>query len=200
MSSNELDTRTRILNATWQLMEERRGQDVHMRDIAQAAAISRQAVYLHFATRTELMIATIQYVDEVKGLVDRMAPLQMAKDSLEQLEMGVEIWGNYIPEIYGLAKAMLKTKDTDEATAAAWDSSMRCLYDVCQATIEALEHEGLLSSQWSPQEATEMFFTMLSIHNWEQLTVDCGWSTPHYIDQMKIVLKQTFIAVSKHEE
>ncbi|MBA2782057.1 MAG: helix-turn-helix transcriptional regulator, partial [Rubrobacteraceae bacterium] len=38
-------TRTRILEATWRLMEERSGQGVRMRDVAEAAGVSRQAVY-----------------------------------------------------------------------------------------------------------------------------------------------------------
>lgn len=36
-------------------MEDRRGQGVRMGDIAKAAGISRQAIYLHFDTRTALM-------------------------------------------------------------------------------------------------------------------------------------------------
>jgi len=55
MSSNEKNTRTKILEATWKLMEDRRGQGVRMGDIAKAAGISRQAIYLHFDTRTALM-------------------------------------------------------------------------------------------------------------------------------------------------
>lgn len=194
MSSIELDTRTKILTATWQLMEERRGQDVHMRDIAKAAGISRQAVYLHFASRTDLMVATMAYVDEVKGLVDRLTRLDTATNGVEQLEMGVEIWGNYIPEIYGLAKAMLKTKDTDEATAVAWEHSMRCLYDVCQGIIETLKSEGNLAPEWSQYEATEMFFTLLSIYNWEQLTVEHGWTNEAYVSWVTLLLKRTFLA------
>ncbi len=78
MSSKNTDTRTRILEVTWRLMEQHRGQGVRMSDIAKAAGISRQAVYLHFGSRTELMIATSNYVDEVKGLNERLKRLQTA--------------------------------------------------------------------------------------------------------------------------
>jgi len=190
---NKIDTRTRILTATWQLMEQHRGQGVHMRDIAKAAGISRQAVYLHFASRTELMIATVHYVDEVKGLDERLNQLKAATTGIELLEASVEVWGNYIPEIYGLAKALLSTRDTDEATAAAWNDSMSCLRDACQEIIETLDREEILAPVWSHNEAVEMLFTMLSVHNWEQLTIECGWSTPQYIDWMKTLLRRTFV-------
>ncbi len=192
-SQNKIDTRTRILAATWQLMEQHRGQGVHMRDIAKAAGISRQALYLHFASRTELMIATVHYVDEVKGLDERLNQLKAATTGIELLEASVEVWGNYIPEIYGLAKAMLSTRDTDEATAAAWNDSMSCLRDACQEIIEALDREEILASAWSQKEAIEMLWTMLSVNNWEQLTIECGWSTTQYIDQMTTLLKRTFV-------
>jgi AcrR family transcriptional regulator len=124
MSSEEVDTRTRILEATWQLLEQHHGQGVKMSDIARVAGISRQAVYLHFASRTELMIATMNYVDEVKGLNERLKRLETMTSGIELLDACVEIWCRYIPEIYGLAKAMLLTRETDEAMAAAWNNSM----------------------------------------------------------------------------
>lgn len=197
MSSDKNDTKTRILEATWQLMEQRRGQDVSMSEIAKAAGISRQAVYLHFASRTDLMIATTNYVDEVKGLNERLKKFQSATTAIELLETSVDVWGNYIPEIYGLAKALMRTRETDEATAAAWNGSMGCLRDVCQETIEALVGEGILASEWSKKEAIEMFCTLISINNWEQLTIECGWSNTQYISRMKTLLKQTFVEKSE---
>lgn len=197
MSSQKLDTRKRILAATWKLMEQRKGQGVSMSDIAKEAGISRQALYLHFDSRKKLMIATVGYVDEVKGLNERLKQFQQAKNGIELLETCVDIWGNYIPEIYGLAKALLSTHETDDATAAAWNGCMSCLRDVCQQTIETLETEGVLATQWTQKEAIDMFWTMISVQNWEQLTIDCGWSTERYINQMKVLLKHTFVVDNK---
>ena len=197
MSSKKTDTRTRILDATWHLMEQRQGRGVSMGDIAKAAGISRQALYLHFDSRTELMIATVQYVDEVKGLNERLEQFQEATSGIELLDICVDVWGNHIPEIYGLAKALLNTRDTDEATAAAWSSCMGCLHDVCQTIIETLDQEKILAKKWSRSEATEMLYTMISIHNWEQLTVESGWSTDQYISRMKVLLKSTLVEESK---
>jgi AcrR family transcriptional regulator len=193
MSSNEINTRTRILEATWELLEERHGQGVSMSEIARAAGISRQAVYLHFSSRTELMIATTQYVDEAKGLNERLNQLNAATSGIELLEACVDVWGNYIPEIYGIAKALLNIRESDEAAAAAWDGSMGCLRDVCREIIEALDHDGVLASEWSHNEATEMLYTLLSIQNWEQLTLESGWSTAQYVDWMKTLLKRSFV-------
>ena len=194
MSSDDLDTRTRILETTWQLLEEHQGQGVKMSDIARAVGISRQAVYLHFASRTELMIATMNYVDEVKGLYERLNQLQSVKSGVGLLDKLIEIWGKYIPEIYGLAKAMLMTKDTDEAMGAAWNNSMGCLRDVCQQVINTLAQEGRLASTWSIEEATDMFMAIISISDWEQLVKECNWPNEQYINRIQILLKRTFVA------
>lgn len=197
MSSSESDTRTRILEATWKLMEQRRGQGVRMSDIAAAAGISRQAVYLHFESRTDLMIATTKYVDEVKGLNERLKAFQEVATGIELLETIVDVWGNYIPEIYGIAKALLSTRDTDEATAAAWNDSMGCLRDACREVIGALERDGMLAPEWSSGEATEMLWTLLSVHTWEQLTIECGWTNSQYLERQKTLLKRALVDTSK---
>ena len=193
MSSEKKNTRDRILEATWRLMEKHCGQNVRMSDIAKAANVSRQAVYLHFESRTELMIATTRYVDEVKGLDERLKLLQTTKNGTELLEAVIEVWGNYIPEIYGIAKALLNTRDTDEATATAWNGCMRGLRDACESAIDTLHNEDMLASEWSKDEAIQLFWTTLSVHNWEQLTTECGWSTSQYVQRTKIFLNRALI-------
>ena len=56
MSSENLETREKIMRATWKLLEESGGSGVRMSDIAKAAGISRQAVYLHFLTQEFLSL------------------------------------------------------------------------------------------------------------------------------------------------
>ena len=65
-----------------------------MSAIAKQTGISRQALYLHFASRTELMIATTEYVDEVKGLYQRMETIRTATSGTGKLEAYVDVWGN----------------------------------------------------------------------------------------------------------
>jgi AcrR family transcriptional regulator len=194
MSSDELDTRTRILEATWKLLEQQPNRDVSMSAIARATGITRQAVYLHFASRTELMIATTEYVDEVKGLYQRMERIGAASSGIEMLEAYVDVWGNYIPEIYSIARALLRVKETDEAAAAAWFRCMDCLRDVCKQIIETLEQEDKLADALSPADAVDMLLVMLSIEQWELLTRDRGWSNQKYVNEMKKLLVQSFVS------
>jgi len=193
MSSENPETRIRILDAALALLEGGQGSGVRMADIAKQTGISRQAVYLHFSTRAELLIATTLYVDEIKGVEDRLTPSRTALSGPARLDAYIEAWGNYIPEIYGIAKALLAMKDTDEAAAAAWDSRMQAVREGCAAAITALKDDSRLSAGLPVDQATDLLWTMLSVRNWEQLTVDCGWSQKKYIAATKRLARRAFV-------
>lgn len=175
-------------------MEERRGVGVRMSDIAKVAGVSRQAVYLHFKTRVELLSETTKYVDKINGLDERLKAVTEARSGLDMMMAYVDVWGNYLPEIHGLAGALLAVRETDAAAKAAWDDCMSCHQSGCRDIIAALKSEGKLSSNWTDSSATEMMWVMLSFQTWEQLTVECGWPTPQYVKWMKNVLVQTFVS------
>ncbi|MGI9463950.1 MAG: TetR/AcrR family transcriptional regulator [Aestuariivirgaceae bacterium] len=197
MSSHNPETRQRILKAALELMEASQGSGVRMVDIARRAGITRQALYLHFATRAELLIATTFYFDELKGSDERLVPSRAAQTGSERLDAFIEAWGTYIPEIYGIAKAFLAMKDTDEAAAKAWDQRMHDMHEGCQAAIDALDRDNMLSPGHSPQQATDILWTMLSVRNWEQLTIECGWPQKKYIETLKSLARHIFVAESK---
>ena len=196
MSSENIETRTRILEATVQMLEGGGGRGVRMGDIAAAAGISRQAVYLHFASRTELLVAATKYLDEVLGSDRRLAPSRAATSGVKRLELYIESWGRYIPQIYNVAKGLMLAQDTDEAAAAAWKDRMLAMRDGCRAAVEALHADGSLASEWTPRKATDALWTMLLVPNWENLTIECGWSTQQYIRWMKTLAKRTFVEES----
>jgi len=197
MSSKKLDTRTRILVATVEMLEEHGGRGVRMGDIAKAAGISRQAIYLHFASRAELLEATTKYLDEVLDLDRRLVPSREAKSGVERLALYIEFWGRYVPEIYGVAKALLLVQDTDDAAAAAWKDRMLAMRAGCRAAIDALHSDGDLAPEWTPKRATDALWTMLLVPNWETLTGECGWSTQQYVRWMKILAKRAFVKESE---
>jgi AcrR family transcriptional regulator len=193
MSSTELDTRKRILQETWHLMEERKGKGVRIEDIAQAAGVSRQAVYLHFGNRAELLIATTHYLDETLQGAQKLQQACCAEPATGALTALVEMWTKYIPEVYGLAKVLMTMRETDKAAAAAWDDRMKALYDGCSFVVQRLDKEGVLSSEWSVDEATDFLWSTISIANWENLTIERGWSQEQYITRIQYALKRTLL-------
>ena len=194
MSTNRpVDRKSLILKATWDLLEKNPGQEISMSDIAKASNISRQALYLHFPSRSELMIATSHFVDEEKGLDERLAQFYAATNGIELIEACVKIWGNYIPEIYGLARAFSLRKDMDQDMAAAWEDSTNCLREACHLAIKKLNDEGKLAPIWTLEKATDLFLTMLSVNNWADLTKAHNWTTQEYVDYLQKILVKIFV-------
>ena len=194
MSRENLDTRERILKAALDLLEQSVGKGVRMSDIAKQAGISRQALYLHFATRAELLIAVTHYVDELKESDARLAPSRAAQSGVERLDAFVEAWTGYIPEIYPTAKVLIAMGDTDKEAAAAWDLRMRDMKEGCAAAIDALVADNSLSAAYSRQDATDLLWAMLSVRNWEHLKQQCGWSQKKYENAIKSLARQLFVA------
>lgn len=195
MSRENIDTRTKILETTWRLMEAQRGQGVRMSDIAKATGISRQAIYLHFAARADLLIATTRHMDMVMDVEERIAPSREAKTGVERLDAFIAFWGEYLPEIHGVASALLSMRESDDAAASAWDDRMRAVREGCEAAIMALHRDGQLAKDWSVGTGTDMLWTMLSVQSWIQLTTECGWTPKQYVERMRCQARLTFVTV-----
>jgi len=193
MSSTKPDTANRILKAALELLEETPRKETRISDIAKRAGISRQAVYLHFPTRAELLIAATRYLDEVTQVDARLAQSRAARTGHERLDAFIEAWGGHIPKIYGVAQALLEMKDTDEAADLAWRNRMQAVRHGCAAAVAALERDHLLTSEHSSEQATDILWTLLSVRNWEQLTGDCGWSQDIYIKNMKSLARRALL-------
>ncbi|HSF95614.1 MAG TPA: TetR/AcrR family transcriptional regulator [Thermohalobaculum sp.] len=194
MSRTNPDTRTRILQAAWELLESAEAPETRMADIARRAGVSRQAVYLHFPTRAELLIATTHHIDAVKKADDRLAASRTAATGPERLDAFIEAWGNYIPEIYGVGRALMAMSTTDEAARLAWDDRMQAVRHGCRAAVEALARDGRLATEHSAEEATDLLWTLLSVPGWERLRLVCGWPQARYVEKMKALARRALVA------
>jgi AcrR family transcriptional regulator len=196
-TSETLNTRERILRATWRLLEERRGQNVRLEDVARAAGVSRQAVYLHFGSRTTLFVETARYADESLKLMERIREACDAETGVVAIEAYVRFWAAYVPDIYGLAKALLILRETDEAAAAAWNDRMTALRDGCLTILRQVKRDGApaipLAAPWTVEAAADYFYATLSIPTWEILTIDRDWSSEEYIERVTLAVKRMLL-------
>lgn len=193
MSRKNLETRNRIVQASWRMLEGGDASAIRMGDIAKAAGISRQALYLHFPARADLLDATARYLDEYYEIDKRLAASRAAETGIERLYAFIDAWGNYIPKIYGMAKAFFAMKESDDAARLAWDSRMEALRHGCRAAVRALNRDGTLSPDHSPGQAADILWTMLSVRNWEQLRHDCGWSQKRYLSVTKNAARRLLV-------
>jgi hypothetical protein len=132
-------------------------------------------------------------VDEVNGLNARIQKIAAAGNGPQALDAFVDFWGDYVPEIHGLARALLAARETDPAAAAAWEDRMQAMRQGCRATIESLVRSRTLNPEWEAGPAADALWAMTSVQVWENLTADCDWSNAEYIRRMKTLLKSVFV-------
>lgn len=192
MSSKNPATRTRILDSTWTLLESGKSA-VRMSDIAKAAGISRQALYLHFPNRADLLIATTHHIDVVKDVDARLARSR-AETGPDRLDRWVEAWGDYIPEIWGVSRALRAMQDTDAEAARAWDDRMQAVRHGCAAAVRAVAEAGRLNQDLSVKEATDLLWAILSVETWERLVRHSGWPQTRYVSTMKALARSALLA------
>lgn len=193
MSSPPSDTRTKILEAALVLLEQGAGQGVRMADIARQAGVSRQAVYLHFANRADLLIAATRHLDRIKHTADRLAPSRTAASGIARLDAFIAAWTAYLPEIHGVARALLAMRESDADAASAWNERMQDMREGCAAAIEALHRDGDLNPAYGPKEATDILWMLLSVRSFEHLTIESGWTAQAYGEAVAAMARRLFV-------
>ncbi len=74
---------------------------------------------------------------------------------------------------------------------------MATVREACHDIVERLQRDGALVPGWSLDEATDLLWTMLSIRNWESLTIERGWATHRYVGRMQELTKRAFVRGSE---
>src|SRR5436190_13666894 len=119
-SGGEPQTRRRILDVTLDLVARRGGADVTMAQIARAARVSRQAVYLHFADRAALFTAAVRHLDERRGIPEAVQRIRDASGAVAAMREMVAMQARLNPEVWPIARALDAVRRGDEAAERSW--------------------------------------------------------------------------------
>lgn len=164
-----------------------------MSDVAKEAGVSRQAIYLHFPSRADLLVATTRHIDEVENVADQLANVFENTTGRKQLTAFVHAWGNYIPVVYGGAKRLLAIKDSDPDAEAAWQDRMTGLHAACSGVVKSLARDNDLADGLRPAEAAHLMWTIVSVPHWEMLRIEQGISQKRYLELTELTLMSALV-------
>ena len=179
-TAGRLDTRTAILQSARTLLEEHGYHGVGLAEVARAAGLSRQSVYLHFGSKRGLLLALVDWVDQVEGLEELLASARSAPSAIAALDAMVHLTAMYTPRIYKLAAVLEVARRTERDFDAAWQDRMAHRRRNMGAVVKWLADAGDLAEGTTVRSGTDIVWTMLSVHVFEDLVVDRGWSTERY--------------------
>lgn len=186
-------TRAALMDAVRTLLEERGAKALTMAAVAQRAGVTRRAVYLHFPSRTELLVGLFDHVSEVEDLAGSMRPVWTAPDSVTALDEWAAHLARFHPRVLSVAGAIRSARRVDPDAEAHWRTVIRDQQSACRRLARWLRREQRLAAPWSTSSATDMLWALMSFDLLEELTVDRGWSTARYRDHLAALLRATFV-------
>jgi AcrR family transcriptional regulator len=189
-------TRTALLAATRSLLEEQGTESLTMAAVAERAGVSRRAVYLHFASRTELLTELFGYVSEQEGLAASLEPVWQAPDAATALQEWAAHLARFHPRVLAVARAIQRVRHTDPDAEAHWQLVMADQRACCHRLAAWLAGEQRLAPPWTVQTAADMLWALMSYEFLEDLLVDRGWSPRRYRTHLAALLQATFLCDS----
>jgi len=151
-----------------------------MAEIAEAAGVSRQAVYLHFADRAALMIALAQFADERRGLEDEIRKVREAPTALAAIREMVALQPRMNPDIWAVARAFDAIRRNDDAAERAWQDRLAYRLEGCKALVGRIKDEGKLRPGLDASNAADLLWSITSLRVWEDLVLLRGWNARQY--------------------
>jgi AcrR family transcriptional regulator len=178
----------RILDAALALFRTKGDAGVTKAQIAKAARVSRQAVYLHFKDRAALMVALTRHVNERLGLPAEIQKILGAATGADMLRASAELQARMNPFVWVVARALDAVRRTDAAAERAWQDRLHSRLQGARAIVARLQSEGNLKEGLDPADAADLIWTVMSLRTWEDLVVTRGWSAERYRQQIERLL------------
>lgn len=200
MSPRSASTRTDILRAARALIETAPFAQVSLTRVAAAAGVSRQAIYLHFRSKTQLLLALVGWIDENGRLPDLLAEARQGSDPVEIFTRGVRAAATYNLDIADVGLALRAARHSDPAAAAAWDDRMADRLTGIRRAVHRVETAGRLRPQWTTQTAADATFALISLTVYEDLVRERGWPPERYVNQLASIARHTFITPDEEDD
>jgi AcrR family transcriptional regulator len=182
MAGTRGDTRARILDTAWGLVQERGIGAVTVADIAAATGVSRQLLYVHFENRAGLLVAMARRHDVRSGFAGRVAEAG-SLPPVAALERLLREWFAYLPEILPVARALEAAATNGDEGGVAWRDRMGDLREVFAAAAERVDGDGRLAEGWTVPSATDWVWARAQPATFQHLVVDRAWAAADYTDR-----------------
>jgi AcrR family transcriptional regulator len=185
-------SRAALLDATRELISEGGFDTLTMAAVAERAGVSRRSVYLHFATRAELVTALFSRLGETE---DIGASLQRVWDSPDPVTAVAE-WGRHLarihPKILPVIQAAERARHVDADAADLWQTTQDRWLLGARRLAAWLAQEERLAHPWTATTAADMIWSLMSPDLLDRLLRERHWSPRRIGDHLAALLTATF--------
>jgi len=192
-------TRDAVLDAAWQLIATRGRVDVSLAEIAAAAGVTRQSVYLGFGNRAGLLVAMARHADARSRHAGRMRAIaESGADSPEDFLGFVHAWLLHLPEIYPVGILLSAAAVTDADAAQVFhDRMVGSLYSRYHTLLARVAAAGHLAPGWDADRAADLCWSLTHLDAWRQLVVERGWTAAAFRKDREALIRATVLRAAK---
>ncbi|MEU6860363.1 TetR family transcriptional regulator [Glycomyces sp. NPDC046736] len=190
-------TRSALLAAIAEIVENEGFAGLTMNAVADRAGVSRRAVYLHFASRAELIPALHDYVIEEQGLEESLERVWARDDPVEALEEWAAHLARVHLQVLAVDRAVRYTRHADPDVEAYRRNVSGRQLESCRAIVEGLSEAGLLDPHWTVDRAVEMLWALISTDLFEALHQEAEWDAEAVREHFAFLLRRTFVSAAR---
>lgn len=175
------ETRTQILEAARAMFEELGYYGAGLGAVAKRAGVSRQAIYLHFASKADLLTALHLHIYEtdVVPAVERH-PITDDMTALDALDAMIAVDVEVVSKVWriheALATARRQHPEVEETLRPREEDRYGELLDFARR----LKREGVLPSKIRASAFADMLWGVMGVGTFRSLVVERGWSLGQY--------------------
>ncbi len=179
-SGGRPETRTQILEAARELFEDLGYHGAGLGAVATKAGVSRQAIYLHFPSKVELLTALHHHIfsTDVVPVLQRH-PLTDDMTAMDALNATIAVDVEVVARVWRIHEALTVARrqhpEVDKTLRPREDDRYAELLDVARR----LERDGTLS-RTGAQDVADMMWGLINIGTYRNLVIERGWSLERY--------------------
>lgn len=181
-------TKIEILDAAWDMIVER-GAAVSLAEIAKVVGITRQSVYVHFGSRSGLLLALVRRTDDRLQIWESFETAIAEENPQVRLDAVLKAWLDFVPQIHPVATDLIRLRSTDPDAEAAWTDRMQDLHKFFRRLVSSLEEDSALAGSWTVDNATDYLWSTVSVQAWDLLVGDRGWTASEASDTIRETAK-----------
>jgi AcrR family transcriptional regulator len=160
--------------------------------VAELAGVTRRSAYLRFESRTHLLTALFDYVNESEDLAASVRPVSDAPDAAAALQAWADHVARFHPRILRIARAVQSMKDTDPDAAEHWRLVQEDWHRLCLRLAGRLHAEGASAPGWTVETMADMLQALMSLDVLETLVYQRGWSVDDFAAHLARVAQSAF--------
>lgn len=183
-------TKSEILHAGMELFLTK-GIKVTVKDVADAAGVSRQMVYQYFHTRSGLLIALTRQLDENSGIKERFYEAIEIVAPSQRLSACLLIWFGHIEDLQVLANEFIRNRRSDPDAESAYTDRAADVKIWFSDLFFSLKEDNALKQGVHIKDAVDITFTIISPQVYELLHVDQQWPHGKIVDHLCDIISRT---------